>query len=325
MKRLSNSYIESLEGESQGRLFADLWPVAPDYRIDDGQVCPLAEGRVIPAGSFTGCRSYLPMREIGLPAELAKAATGHEADVLAFVRRYGLLGYGPAVFHEPLISARHLEGDHSENAPPLQGDPIAWFTAHAKTVKLVLGLIGSLEKDLDVRAAIDLLRVKDGQRESIEYDYACRGHLRPTRHRLARVLTTADGEYHDANRAEPRTVARNIIANVLNENIKGVSRHLVVEWQMDDTDAEGFSSLFGPHNLLDVIYWRLADAAIGGWVRRCAYPRCGAFFIAKSLKAKYCPPPSADSESPCMNRHKQRKWRIAHPKPKPKKQKGKRR
>jgi len=304
MSKLLKGYLEDAEREARGRLFADLWPVAPDYQI--------AEGHVVAAGSVKGGRTYHPMGLLGLPVALAQAASGRERDVLEFVGRYGLLGYQQAVLYEPLITARHLEGDHSEHAAPLLGDPLAWFIAHAKTVKLILDLIGSLPKDVDVRTAIDLLRVRDGSRDTIEYTFACRGHLRPMRQRLARVLVSADGSYVATTKAAPRTVARHIIASVVNANITGVSRHVMVEWQPYDGDAEGFSSQFSSHSLLDVIYWQLADAAIGGLVRRCAYPLCGAFFIANSLKVTHCPPPAGDfGVSPCMNRHKQRKWRMS--------------
>ena len=85
--------------ESRSRGFTDRWPVAPDYQIVDGQICPLVDGQFIQAGtfhSFKGCQTYLPMTRVEIPGELAKMASGRELDGLDFVRRYGLLGYARA-------------------------------------------------------------------------------------------------------------------------------------------------------------------------------------------------------------------------------------
>ena len=99
-----------------------------------------------------------------------------------------------------------------------------------------------------------------------------------------------------------------IVKDILNRNLTGVARQIIVELQ-DDGEL-GFSTLFRPENLADCVYWHLADAAAGGWVRRCADPRCGAFFLARNRRVKYCPPPMGilgDGVSPCMNRAKVRR------------------
>ena len=106
----------------------------------------------------------------------------------------------------------------------------------------------------------------------------------------------------------PRHAALFIVSTVLQKNLTGVSRTLLMEEQ--DDGRPGFTSVFLPGNLLDCVYWHLADAALGGWVRRCANPRCGDFFVAKSAKVKYCPALRGyKGVSPCMNQHKQQKHR----------------
>jgi hypothetical protein len=287
-----------LEGfvESRSRSFTDLWPVAPEYRIVDGHVCPLVAGKFIQQGtfhSFKGCRRYLPMAWPEIPRELAKVASGRESDVLDFVRRYGVLGYARAWRLEELVGAWLLEGGHEEGDPTLHGDPVSWVVAHAQTVRLVLELMGHLDDATALRAFLDTLKVTQvGHPEHYVYRVARRGDL------YAMEMRSVSRGKH------PLEVARHMIETILNRNLTGVSRVLIVEHQ--DNGHQGFASLFEPRNLLDCAYWHLADAAIGGWVRRCANPRCGAFFVAKSEKVKYCPPPMGNQGvSPCMNRHKQ--------------------
>lgn len=159
----------------------------------------------------------------------------------------------------------------------------------------MLDLLGSLgEGETAVREQIDRLTVLDDGRESIFYIATTRGYLRPSR--------------NQRRSGEPRDVALWIVAHTLNKNLTGVSRFLQVEHQEDG--RRGFTSLFTPRNLADCVYWHLADSAAGGWVRRCADTRCGAFFVAKDERVKYCPPPMGhEGVSPCMNRAKQRKHR----------------
>ncbi len=289
--------------DSRSRSFTDLWPVAEGYQLIDGCMCGMVGGKVVEPNrlhSHTCCRSYLPMAYPEIPGALAKAATGQESDILTFVRHYGLLGYERAWrFPEELIGARTwLKGSYDATAARI-GDPVAWVVAHARTVKLLLDLLGSLNDDAAIGMAIDQLTVRrshaDGSHtEGIEYQAAERGYLRP------QTVQVAD--------MPPRDAALHIISTELNTNLTGVSRTLIVEKQNDG--RQGFTSLFTPCSLLDCIYWHLADAAVGGWVRGCANPRCGAFFVAKSDRVKYCPPLMGNrGVSPCMNRHKQQKHR----------------
>ncbi len=288
--------------ESRRRSFASLWPVADGYRIEGGYLLPLGEGSPVRPIHHDGQDAYLPMARPELPRELAKAATGDDDDILAFTRRYGLLGYMQAwSFPVEEAGITWIFGEDSEQAAPglAPGDPVASFVGHAKTVQLVLNLIGALGAgDGAVREHVELLKVVRGEHggirdEVIGYDAAQRGYLRPVQCDMS-----VGGE--------PRHVALRIIEHVLNANLPGISRQLSVQPQEDG--ELGFESLFEPHNLADCVYWHLADAAAGGWVRRCADPRCQAFFVAQSARVQYCPPPRGyRGVSPCMNRTKVRR------------------
>ena len=290
--------------ESRSRSFTTLWQVAPEYRIVDGHVCALVDEQPVQHSAVhpaQGRRTYLPMARPELPAEFAKAATGKESDVLAFVGTYGLLGYELEVLGTRLIQL--VGAPEPEPDPKGDGDPLTWILAHAKTVQLVLELLGLLDVDEHARgnaasSFLESLKVQDGDYETINYLAARRGCFYPTQH--MRPTTAAEGH---------RVLALNIVADVLNENSAGgVSRELLVEPQEDG--QQGFTAMFTFRNLLDCVYWHLADAASGGWVRRCGNPECGAFFVTKSARVKYCPPPMGHlGVSPCMNRCKQRKYR----------------
>jgi len=231
-----------------------------------------------------------------LPRELSKAATGEEDDVLKFVHRYGLLGYRQAWRREEQagVVAQYPQSEQAEQ-PKAPGDPFGWFVAHAQTVKLVLGLIGALdESDTEVRKQFESRPEFEVGKSLISYRYARRGYLDRWK---SRVMSN-----------EPRFIALSIVRNVLDANLSGISRCLKVEGR--DEKSEILTHLFQPRNLADAVYWHLADAAVGGWVRRCADPKCGAFFVAKNVRVKYCPPPKGYEEvSLCMNRAKQQRLR----------------
>jgi hypothetical protein len=282
--------------------------VAPDYRIEGGHVCPV--------GNTTA--TYLPARRHELPAALARV--DGDARVIDFVRRYGLLGYGQAYSPEERVGVRHLdvwfgiEGTErqaalralgsSREAREAPGDPVDWVLAHAATVRLVINLIGTFDDEAALRGVLQTLRVRDEQGVvGYAYQYAERGRREP---HLYRMIDLG---------GSPQEVAGQIVSHVLVANLSGTSRQIVADWGQAENRFQ-FVSLFSPRNLLDTIYWQLADVAVGGDVRRCADPTCGAWFVATHAKMKYCPPPRGyyqpdddrDPVSPCMNRHKQRQY-----------------
>jgi hypothetical protein len=97
-----------------------------------------------------------------------------------------------------------------------------------------------------------------------------------------------------------------IISDILNGNLSGCVRELIPapNWDHPVRLDSGFSF----HNLMDCIYWLLADAIVIAKVRHCLH--CGKPIIAPSDRVKYCPPPmGSHSVSPCMNRAKQQRFR----------------
>jgi hypothetical protein len=278
--------------ESRGRSFTDLWPVADDYIIAGGVVRPLLGGKVVPLGTLLAraplAQEYLPMARRELPAELAKAASGMETEVLGFVRRYGLLGYVQA-WRFPLEA---LGAARSRiYTPDVPGDPFVWFTAHAQAVKLVGDLGRALGDTHDLARIIEELTIRGAHgADEITFTAPTRGYTRP---RQVRLIPGRD----------PRTIALRIIEAIVNPNLEGVSRILLTEQRRPIT-------VFAPQNLLDCVYWLLADAIVSATVRTCL--ACDRFFVATHDRMRFCPRPMGlKGVSLCMNRFKQQRFRDA--------------
>ncbi len=301
------------------------WHVAPDYGVQSGRVCPLNDDGepLVGADRFSSWdqrpteadalgdigqhpagHTYFPMSRPELPAELAKAATGAEKDLLRFTRRYGGLGYRREMLSITRVGtlldgkgagAHSVEGT-GELVPggDEPGEPVSWLLAHAETVRLVLQLYGRLDDEPALSSFLETLKISDGP-ALLFVKAATRG----------RNYRTCRGLVLEPN-ATSRNVAMLILTDLLNNNLSGGIRREIGP----EGDSDKIQSVFRFINLLDCVYWHLADAVTGGWVRRCADPECGAFFAAKSERVKYCPPAMGNKGvSPCMNRHKQRKHR----------------
>jgi hypothetical protein len=285
------------------------WPVAADYEITGGLVVPLDErGRRISHHRVDERRLYMPVTRPELPGEFAKLAGKADADVLAgtadaavltFVRRYGLLGYADALTPleaHALASARTTPTydqfiDKSYDST-LVGDPVAWILGHAASVAFILALAGALDSPNNLRHIFEQRIVAEGDVEELRYVYAIRGWTRP---RLGRQPVPNTN-------AERRATALRIIAWLLAKNLSGVTREIGME-------ATALASYFRFNNLLDQIYWMLADAVTGHRIRQCR--ECGRFFIAATDRVKYCPRPMGlrGVVSLCMHRAKVRTWR----------------
>lgn len=325
----STDYTESVR-----RLSVFGWAVAADYVLEDGGVVALSQRRKIHASRALIDPTYFPLTRTELPAEFAKIASGSDDDVLAFVRRYGLLGYSVALtgFEQFTLTVARAGGRKALNAlerqprpdpwltqvmkpdvlidlnydTTLPGDPVAWVLAHAENVKLA-GELGRALHEGDVKARADGIQAVlerrivhtdtvgdvrqrgDFKGLAVSAPVARRGWSRP---RVATFPVTSWDE-----------IALELVSFILTRNLGGVRR------------AIGFSvktprlvSLFAPQNLLDCIYWLLADAVTGTQLRAC--PDCGHFFVATHERMKYCPPPMGiQGPSRCMNRAKVRRWR----------------
>jgi hypothetical protein len=300
---------------SDHRGFRAHWIVDEDYRIEDGLLKPIAKGRaveiwpdlhrIIASEKMTAAwhservivERYLPITRPELPTEFAKLSDGSEKTILQFARRYGLLGYWESFKRTLSIYKRFwfLSESAEEDAgkPDFNdfvhegihsGDPLSWVIQHAQTVKLVLDLNDALSDRAALRSKLEQLTVRQttsdeysAQLGEIEYRYANRGELYPS---VARV-GSARRDYRD-----DFEFARSLITVLLNENLEGVCRQLVLE--SDKQQPSRVVSVFEPDSLIDAIYWHLADAIAGGSIKRCLF--CGKFFNATHQKRVYCPP-----------------------------------
>lgn len=290
--------------ESRGRLFATPWPVAEQYVIEGGVVFPMVSGKKYRNALLDP--TYMPMARPELPGEFAKVAGGGEEAVLRFVRWYGLPGYADALT-DLEASALILARDSKDTVipimidkgydPQLEGDPLAWILAHADTVKLAGELAAALPRGGAVQALLERRLVQKRDWQEISYARAKRGWTRPSQVGIpfpGRPIGPKGGW---------EAAALKIIAAILNANLGGVRRAVHVEGK-----PLRVVSLFWPQNLLDCIYWLLADAVTGEQLRQC--PECGHFFVATTDRMKYCPPPrGVAGPSRCMHRAKVRRWR----------------
>jgi len=169
-----------------------------------------------------------------------------------------------------------------------------------------MGLRAVLDDNSAISARLQELVVKESKTgaESLLLQVAQRGYTYPSESSF-RIFD------------DPRETALQIISGILNNNLKGIPREIIIEWEARKRRRE-LSSIFDPHNLLDSIYWLLADAVVMYTVKICKYHRCQRPFVATNERMEYCPPsiepgkeidPLNPPVSPCLNRAKQNKFR----------------
>lgn len=267
--------------ESRSRSFTQLWGVADDYVLQDGKIKPIIDGEVCNVGYSRN--EYFPMGRTELPGEFAKVASGKEEDVLAFFRKYGMLkGNIPISFKKD---------DSAWSEKVARGNPLGWVITHAKAVQLVMELSDALDKPSKLKDMIQRLTVVLPGMNEPEIRFTI------PRKSLETNTWTKAGQLFEP---EPKSAALFIISSIINENIRTVSRCLQVENQ-------SIVSLFTTHDLLDCIYWLLADAVVSGRVKTCE--ECGSPFVADNEKRRFCPPTPHEEISRCMNRAKQKRHR----------------
>jgi len=287
--------------ESRANSFATCRWVAENYRIDNGRVVPLMKGK--PADYLSLSRAhaseYMPLARPELPGKFAKIAGGSDNQILEFVRQYGLLGYAQAYrsseIHEWKIPrgalAQKLKNDGTSTRATLEGDPVPWILAHAATVNLVMELSAAIDDASQLDLRVQKLLVSQPSQpgsEIISFPMAIRGEMIPVQAKWRKSK-------------DLRENALDIILAILNHNLEGITRALAIDYD-EKKRRKLLTSVFVPQNLLDCIYWHLANAVIGSQVRTCAYSKCGRFFIATHQTMKYCPPSIGQkSVSRCMD------------------------
>lgn len=253
---------EAAEAAKAG--FPRLWPVYEDYTLEKGR-------NILPAGKVA--RYYAPILHRELPSELACIREGDVDALMAFVRRYGLLGYQGFAGH-------------------VRQDPLPWVWAHVRTVRLIMDGLSILQRR-DAEAADTLLagltpsRTEDGTPPLPAVLGAQGGDV---------ILSTFQG------RTALDTVGF-MVKTLLGANVRGVNRVPLLE------KARYIRSAFTYRAMVQVIYWHMLDAAEGGSLRVCA--ECHRPFIVTDNRQKFCPPAGWENESLCAMRYRQRKHRAA--------------
>ncbi len=283
--------------ESSSRGFLSVWPVHSAYGIIDGIIVPQIDKDQVSIHHISGRsirKCYMPLGRAELPGQFARVSTGGVEEALRFVHNYGLLGYHASFSFTELIGL--ASKDFQAHDPDCPGDPVSWVLAHSANINLVLELIARLNDEKSLLSVLTSLMVHDPKTNSrsLSIPIAFRGNTYP-----ATCLFRIE--------ESPLQTALNVIAHILHENLQGASRRIQVlkgangKFQLD--------SGFEIRNLLDAIYWLVADAAVHSQVRICDH--CKQPFVCTNLKIKYCPSPLdyKGAISQCMNRAKQSRHR----------------
>ena len=231
------------------------WPVFEHYDIK-GDFTSVETGEPMEIPSWEQIeasgepRWYYPLANPRLPFELAKIIPYDKESALVFLQSWGHLG----------IDA--MQGQ----SPDTVHEPILLVWQHASSIKQILNLQQAI------------------------YDGSERNFLES----LAIPVSNGIGTLHWMNKVQfrqlgidynddPRLVAKNLISLIVTSNIDGVRTELFAS-------DSGFSIGYWWNNLIEIIYWHLANIVAGGnIVIPCE--GCGSFFEQTNKKQKYCPPP----------------------------------
>jgi hypothetical protein len=254
------------------------WPVFDDYKIHDQRLRPILKDPNDPDITF-----YAPGGREELPGEIAKLERNDQPAVLAFARRYGLLGFS----------------ELSENkAQQPYGDPLNWLWLHAETLDLCL----SLKEMLDSKATERLnrrLQAFPQARTQATYPAPC-----VTFASRAKTQQSSFFPPSGPNRAAVlQSLAANILGTIVNANITQL--HPVLAW---GSMRQMFVQQFQFTALVEVAYWHIANVLRGGKVTRCALPGCRGIFIQTDRRQRFCPT-GTKQESPCAVRGRVQKFR----------------
>jgi hypothetical protein len=275
--------------------FPDYWQVASEYAIENGVL--RAHGPI--------ARRYLPGAYPQIATDLAKIDGGGERGVLVFAEDWGLLGY-----------ARLVEADKSLSQDErnrrldlvLSGDPIPWIQAHAHGVRVCTELIGALTSQ-EPTAATDLAAYLDALAASYAHEPEAEGNP-AVEHGLrheARLLVGSGAFTRDSEAGPERGRARTLIQGVINPNLADLQPRLT-DWPALDELALNYGFVA----LTDVIYWHLAQFALGrGRLARCQ--ECHYFFPQTDRRQRFCPPAGwrgEQAESRCAMRFRTRRMRA---------------
>lgn len=178
---------------------------------------------------------------------------------------------------------------YSVRVPPekrVGGDPLDWLWDHADAVRQCLKLTEMIqnEDESKIRDELDVKSLSDATPD---------------------VIQNGPGWFTDAGSVID--LARHVRRTMISKQIVGV------RWELRDVEGRDRAG-FRFNALSEVVYLHLADLAVGGQVRRCQAPDCGALFIQTDKRQQFCRPQGDQKEAPCAVRHRVRKSRASKPK-----------
>ena len=259
------------------------WPVYAAYKVKpEGSLGQTSDVVV---------REYSPGRYPELLADLAKASDGGRDAIESFATRWGLLG----------IAGRET-----------RREPVEWFVAHARGISLCFALLDLLYpadgSPFDAVALAEFFAPLRGTvvEPSFMTKWAFDGPLIDrSAPKVDAVSVTYGGSERVIGREWPlavgqeATTAKQIIADIVTDNTKDLAPRLaVVEGKL--TRLQVNSALLG------MVYWHMANLVEENeQLSRCGAQDCGAFFIKKHGRQRFCPPDpwaGKGAESRCARR-----------------------
>lgn len=243
------------------------WEVRAKYEVAHGVLRAVGGVR----------HDYSPLAYPEIVGEIAKLHEGDERRLLAFARRWGLLGYPPQLG---------------------QGDPLPWIWAHARGIRMVLELQFYLQEGdfCGLGQFLDSYPRPDAGPLAPEETIllSTGGPSGIVEQRVFWVVTT------------PSHTAREVIAAIINPNLREL------EYQVGSTtEGEGLHRVLDFLSLMFAAYWHLAEVVTGSRALvRCQ--ECRALFAQTDKRQRFCPPPPnwmGRRDSPCASRFRKRRER----------------
>lgn len=246
-------------------------------------------------------RRYNPLGCLDLPAKFASVKdTG---SLLDFVHKWGDLGYWNIASRE---QRKYSKG----------GMPVNWALSHSKGVQIVLKLLNLLDLNKDSYSQYKILDYLQNLK-GIPSLRGAKDERWPYINNIGKLnqIVQVDYSLNLLNHLEENTelisaefVAREMVANIINENTSIASRQLLIIPQNTKPIREGESTgnfiyNFSFKALIVAIYIHLTESALGNiYYRFCENPRCGMVFKTTNPRQRYCPHPKGfKGRSACMN------------------------
>lgn len=286
--------------------------VAPNYELVDGLV------HWVDDADYEG-GGYLPMATPAIVGDFVRLRIGDTDGLLAFVRRWGHLGYVDLLLR-----------DNPPKAVRAYGDPVAWVWAHVAGLQTALmlwkcwrekdakGLARYLNKKrVTKKKWFSLNRLDALLRGGRFVDAQCRieEHVSELAHnerkdgyvvfvagndarvRTFSVLQDADGEITWEE-------AWGLIRHIINPNLRGV--HAQISSYFDKIPGDPIVAL-GFDSLMSVIYRHVFEIMASGEVEECQ--ECATPFIRSDGRQRFCLPTPPARESLCAMRFHKREQR----------------